>query len=142
MIGLPKVSFQLNQNKEVCDLLELTSELCDTPIALLTLLGEQLKYVRSDIDFHIQVKDAFQPFLSRTTPELYMLYEIQHGEAANGSVDTGLPACVQFYASLPLITANGLFLGSLCVMDTKPRVLSDSQQKLIALTAGRIMDAL
>lgn len=142
MIGLPKVSLQLNRNKELSRYLELLAMECDIPVVLLTVMGERLKFVRNEPDFPPDVSDTFLPFLSRTSPEMYMLYDIQHPETYMEQKEGGLPICVKFYAGLPLITVNKLFLGSLCVMDSRPRILSEEQQELLSLTANGILELL
>ena len=53
---------------------------------------------------------------------------------------TGAPF-IQFYTGVPLTTAEGFAVGSLCVMDTHPKELSDSQiQSLRALAAQVIVN--
>jgi hypothetical protein len=46
---------------------------------------------------------------------------------------------IRFYAGAPLRTPTGFVLGSLCVIDTKPRKFSKKEQKLLQLIAGELM---
>lgn len=142
MIGVPKVSLQLDRNKEITRCLEMLVMECDIPLVLVTVLGEKLNYIRNKEEFPANVSDSFFPFLSRTSAELYMLYDIQHREVYEAPKEGGLPLNVKFYAGMPLITSNALFLGSLCVMDTRPRILSVEQQELLVATADRILSFL
>ena len=43
---------------------------------------------------------------------------------------TGEPG-IRFYAGTPLVNPEGLTLGSLCVIDRKPRTMSDQQQDIL-----------
>lgn len=47
---------------------------------------------------------------------------------------------VQFYAGVPLRTAEGLAIGALCLMDTKPRLLNGRDIKLLQLLADELME--
>lgn len=131
MIGVPKVRLQLHRNIEINRCLELLTTECDAAVVVLTIMGERLQFARNTGELPVHMSDVFMPFLSRTYPELYMLYNIQH------PVEN-----VKFYAGLPLITTDGNFLGSICVMDTKPRSLSVGQQELLAQTASHILEVL
>lgn len=46
---------------------------------------------------------------------------------------------VRFYAGAPLRTSDGVGLGALCVLDTVPRTLDDTQRDLLQRLAGQVM---
>jgi hypothetical protein len=46
---------------------------------------------------------------------------------------------IRFYAGAPLRTSSGHVLGSLCVIDTKPRTFSSKDQKLLQTIADELM---
>jgi two-component sensor histidine kinase len=46
---------------------------------------------------------------------------------------------VVFYAGAPIVTAEGLPLGSLCVLDSRPRRLTPAQKRGLVALAGRVM---
>jgi EAL domain-containing protein (putative c-di-GMP-specific phosphodiesterase class I) len=48
-------------------------------------------------------------------------------------------AGIRFYAGAPLITRTGYALGTLCVLDTKPRVLTDDENQLLVDLASMVM---
>jgi len=46
----------------------------------------------------------------------------------------------RFYAGVPLRAPNGQSIGSLCVMDTKPRTVTERELRLLRLTAEEVME--
>jgi GAF domain-containing protein len=46
---------------------------------------------------------------------------------------------IRFYAGAPLRTASGHVIGSLCVLDNKPRSLTDRDLKLLQVIADELM---
>lgn len=46
---------------------------------------------------------------------------------------------MRFYAGVPLCTASGHVIGSLCVIDTRPRLLSSRELKLMQVIADELM---
>src|SRR5690606_13021649 len=49
---------------------------------------------------------------------------------------------VRFYTGFPLITPKGYKLGTLCVIDSKPRVLSDFQKRALKVLTQQVVDKL
>ncbi|HZW46073.1 MAG TPA: GAF domain-containing protein, partial [Microvirga sp.] len=47
---------------------------------------------------------------------------------------------IRFYAGAPLRTAAGLVLGSLCVIDTSPRLFSDEEKGRLQAIADELME--
>jgi GAF domain-containing protein len=49
---------------------------------------------------------------------------------------------IRFYAGSPLITADGYALGTLCVLDRKPRALTAFQKRALQLLARVVVSLL
>ena len=47
---------------------------------------------------------------------------------------------LRFYAGVPLRGPNGFPIGSLCILDTKPREMTSQEQELLKMIAGDLMD--
>ena len=47
---------------------------------------------------------------------------------------------LRFYAGVPLRGPNGFPIGSLCILDTKPRDMTRQEQELLKMIAGDVMD--
>jgi len=46
----------------------------------------------------------------------------------------------RFYAGCPVVDPDGFTLGSLCVIDTRPRTLDDTQKQILANLAALASD--
>jgi GAF domain-containing protein len=47
---------------------------------------------------------------------------------------------LRFYAGVPLRGPNGFAIGSLCILDTKPREVTSQERELLKMIAGDVMD--
>ncbi|NNK16931.1 MAG: GAF domain-containing protein [Sulfitobacter sp.] len=73
------------------------------------------------------------------------ILEINDLKADDRTADN--PLCVgeeqvRFYAGAPLIASNGLPVGTLCVLDTKPLVLNDFQRQALRVLSRQVMKQL
>ena len=49
---------------------------------------------------------------------------------------------MRFYAGAPIITPEGFAIGTVCVVDKKPREFSETDQELLVLFASSVMEAM
>jgi GAF domain-containing protein len=47
---------------------------------------------------------------------------------------------LRFYAGVPLRGPNGFPIGSLCILDTKPRGVTGQEQELLKMIADDVME--
>lgn len=124
----------------------LASAICEAPISLITLVDKDRQWFKSVHGISIQETHRDFSFCSVAieTPEKpYIINEIDenHLFCANPFV-IGEPF-VKSYFGVPIISLEGLPLGTLCVIDTRPRILSKHQLKsltALANQASRFLD--
>ena len=76
------------------------------------------------------------------TPPIFTVQDMKDSEFRNLLVVSG-PPYYRFYAGTPITTKNGINIGSLAVLDTKPRSgLSVDLERLLGRTAVQVMDLL
>ncbi|MBS7563525.1 PAS domain S-box protein [Mucilaginibacter sp. Bleaf8] len=135
------LSLDLNKDKELQEIVELASELCETPIALITLITEDIQYMKYKVGTDLEQIAREFAFCNEMIEQEDMLVvpdTHQHHNFCNNPYVTGQPN-IRFYAGAPLITHDGMFLGCLSVLDTQPRSFSAAHQKLLRVSAKRVI---
>lgn len=118
------------------DLVLLASQICGTPMALITLVDDTRQWFKSRLGIGVSETPRSISFCSRAIeqPDLFVIPDtLEDRRFCDNPLVRGEPH-VRFYAGAPLITPEGHALGTLCVADRVPRELtSDQVEALLAL---------
>lgn len=116
------------------DLALLASQICGTPIALITLIDEDRQWFKARVGFdaaHETTRSvAFCAHAIEGTGIMMVPDALADDRFRNNPLVLGSPH-IRFYAGAPLITPQGHALGTLCVLDRVPRTLSDEQTRAL-----------
>lgn len=122
------IKLEISKEKELQEIVELAASICGTPTALITLIGEDMQYIRFKTGFKYNTtrrKDAFCNHVIEQD-ELFMVLDTDlDNRFINNPLVTGGPH-IRFYAASPLTTQDGHHLGSLCVIGQAPGELSEN----------------
>ena len=120
------------------DIVQLASQICETPISLITLVDSTRQWFKAKIGLDASETGRDIAFCVHALDQDNILV-VQDATKDDRFFDnplvTGEPH-VRFYAGMPLVTESGYTLGTLCVIDHKPRTLSETQM-LTLRTLGK-----
>ncbi len=128
----PEVAFE--------DAVQLAATICNTPISLITVLDGKRQWFKSRIGVSVTETPQEHAFCAHTIgqSELFVVEDARLDQRfEENPLVTGDPN-IRFYAGMPLKTEDGFSLGTLCVVDTKPRQLTVEQTAALKLLSRQV----
>ena len=124
------------------DVAKLAASLCDTPMALVSLVDRDRQWFKSAVGLDISETPRAISFCAHAIEGEgpFIVDDAARDERfANNPLVTGAPS-LRFYAGVPLLEGDdNLALGTLCVLDTKPRELTDLQLRTLRVLAKQVV---
>ncbi len=112
------------------NLTAIAAEICGTPISLVSLLDNERQWFKSHHGLGATETPKEFAFCAHAINEDDDIFIVQDSRTDERFHDNplviGEPRVI-FYAGIPLTTEEGLPLGTLCVIDHKPKLLSQGQ---------------
>ena len=123
------------------DLTALAASICDTPIALVSLVDAQRQWFKSRYGIDARETPREMAFCAHAILQSDILVvpdATLDPRFHDNPLATGAP-CVRFYAGAPLIDPKGFALGTLCVIDHVARDLSARQLEQLARLGRQVI---
>lgn len=123
------------------DITSLAAFICDVPIALISLVDAERQWFKSKVGLVAQETGRDVSFCAHAilSPAIMIVNDAADDERfANNPLVTG-ELGIRFYAGVPLISPNGQPLGTLCVIDRKPRTLEVCQIRTLEALARQVV---
>lgn len=122
----------------------LASQLVDAPIVLISLVDEDRQWFKSRVGLEAQETPREFAFCTHAImdSDVFVVPDAtEDGRFRENPLVTGQPA-IRFYAGAPLEVDEGVRIGTLCAIDTKPRELEPKQEKALYDLAQIVVDEL
>lgn len=115
--------------EEYNDIVKLASQICEAPIALISLVDSCRQWFKAE--YGLDERETHRDFSFCAHAIHYdtvMIVEnaLEDERFFDNPLVTGGPN-IRFYAGAPLINPSGFKMGTLCILDNKPRSLTDEQ---------------
>ncbi len=124
---------------EMQEIVDFCSEFFDVPMALITVLKEDEQHFFAKTGIQIDTTSREVAFCSHAIMQ-DDVFEVRNAHEDNRFMEnplvTGDPNIV-FYAGKPIVIQEKP-IGTLCLLDQKPRSLSEKETKLLSLLAGKV----
>ncbi|HMF60149.1 MAG TPA: GAF domain-containing sensor histidine kinase, partial [Vicinamibacterales bacterium] len=122
-------------------IVKVVSTICGAPISVINLIDKERQWFKAEVGLGVRETPRPASICAHAIlqPGLFIVPDtLEDRRFADNPLVTGVPH-LRFYAGALLETPDGLPLGTICVLDYKPRQLDDSQQALLRLMAQQIM---
>lgn len=123
------------------DLVRIAADVCGTPMALVSLVDEARQWFKAVVGLGVRETPIGTSVCAHAMRSggVFVVEDLSADPrfAANPLVTE--PPDLRFYAGAPLVTPEGLPLGSFCVLDRVPRRLSEGQAATLQALARQAM---
>ncbi len=120
-------------------IVRLAAIICDVPIAIISIMDAERQWFKASINLDVAETPRDIAFCAHTILQespLVVTDALEDRRFSDNPLVTGGPR-IRFYAGQRLLTPDGHAVGTLCMIDDKPRVLTETQLEALKALAAQ-----
>ena len=118
------------------------AKICDCPIALISLVDENRQWFKSHYGIDNTETPRYYSFCSHAirTPEIpFVINDATKDHRFSENPFVLSKPNIKFYAGIPLVSPEGYALGTLCVINTYPKTISNKKLNSLKALSHQVM---
>ncbi|NCT10605.1 MAG: GAF domain-containing protein [Flavobacteriia bacterium] len=120
---------------------EIASKICETPIAMITLIDDKKQFFKSKIGintYRTSIEHSFCKVAIEKSDKIFIVEDATIDERfKKNPMVVGSPNIVSYYG-VPLVSKSGIAYGTLCVFDNQINTLSENQIEILIRLAKTV----
>ena len=127
--------------KEYDEITQLASFICDTPISLITFIDKKKQYFKSHHGVNLSetsLEYSFCKHVHKHVNEPFVVPNALEDERFKDNPLVTEETNIVFYAGHPITDSNGVVIASICVIDHKPKELSEAQLSALKSLSNQV----
>ena len=123
------------------DLTSLAAQICGCQIALVTLVDKDRQWFKSRVGLDVEETPREQAFCAHAIAQPEQLMIVPDAKLDDRFAENPLVTAdpkIRFYAGAPLLTGQGMALGTLCVIDRVPRIMEPKQLAALRILGRQV----
>lgn len=134
------LDFNVERQKDLQEIVMLASVICNSPIALITLMDHDIQLIKAKVGIEATVMPRSTSFCTHAIEkeEIMVVNDASKDERFATAPVVANDPHIRFYASANLKSYDGYNVGTLCVYDTTPKDLTQQQLECLAALANQV----
>ncbi|ASJ70737.1 ATP-binding protein [Granulosicoccus antarcticus] len=126
---------------EFDELVELAAQICGTPISLISLVDTDRQWFKARVGLKASQTGLQESVCAHAilSDDPLVIPDTTQDDRTSQNPLVHNDVHMRFYAGIPLVSNEQLPIGTLCVLDTVPRILDPQQVKALKVLANQVM---